>query len=326
MACPVTGASLSEKRSNPHSFDTVQESTDSLKKIKHEYGLDTNNFNHDFLQPDFNCEDMKKIVNESIILAAGPVAILLQMAAPGVSAGVNRHSNFAYRVQDRLRTTMTFVYCMAYGTPEEKKTIINMVHSAHAPIRGEDYAADDADLQLWVAATLYATGLDIYERVFGKFDNATADRIYDQYSVMATSLRVPPEMWPKTRADFWTYWDKQVKTLPITEDAVQVKNDLLFNKQLPWWVKLMMPGLRVTTAEWLPETMREPYGFKKNSRWRKFQYNMINAMVQSTYPHLPKRVRGGLVSFYMKDMRTRMASNGHVIGREGEPKMVKAAA
>lgn len=62
----------------------------------------------EFLNPDFDPKLLKNIVKEGIIIAGGAVAILLQMASPGVAAGVNEHSNFAYRVQDRLRTTMTF--------------------------------------------------------------------------------------------------------------------------------------------------------------------------------------------------------------------------
>ena len=64
---------------------------------------------------------------------------------------------------------MSYVYTMAFGTPAEKRTIIGMVHRAHAPVEGVSdgvmYNANDPALQLWVAATLYAAGVDIYEKV-----------------------------------------------------------------------------------------------------------------------------------------------------------------
>lgn len=103
-------------------------------------------------------EHIRLIVREAILLAGGAVAILLQVAEPGVGKGVDNHSNFDYRPMDRLRTTMTYVYCMAFGSREEKKTVTEMVHHAHASVRGDGYSADDPELQLWVAATLYAVG------------------------------------------------------------------------------------------------------------------------------------------------------------------------
>ena len=45
---------------------------------------------------------------------------------------------------------------MIYGTPEEKKTIIDWVHKAHSVVKGPDYTADDPDLQLWVKSALPA--------------------------------------------------------------------------------------------------------------------------------------------------------------------------
>lgn len=65
-------------------------------------------------------------------------------------------SNFAHMPLDRLRTTMTL--CLLHSL---WNTIINMVHRAHEPIKDAGYTADDVDLRLWVAATLYAAGVNI---------------------------------------------------------------------------------------------------------------------------------------------------------------------
>ncbi|OCK79486.1 hypothetical protein K432DRAFT_354826 [Lepidopterella palustris CBS 459.81] len=286
--------------------------TEKLEKSV-QYGIENTNFHPDFLSPNFNPKEMRKIVREAILLAGGGVAILLQVANPGVGAGVNEHSNFAYRPLDRLRTTMTYVYCMAYGTPEEKKTIINMVHRAHAPIKGAGYTADDIDLQLWVAATLYAAGVDIYEKVFGKLDYATSEAVYQQYSVLASSLRVPPEMWPKTRKEFWEYWDKMIDTMEITPHAKNVANDLLHNKESPLWVRVNLPMVRLFTAEWLPPRMRDAYGLKSTKSHRAL-YKVYMAIIKTVYPVTPKFVRHFPLHYYLKDMRKRMKNMDHIIG------------
>ncbi|OCL13905.1 hypothetical protein AOQ84DRAFT_411037 [Glonium stellatum] len=250
------------------------------------------NFHPDFLSPSFNPKEMRKIVSEGTLLAGGGAAILLQVANPGVGAGVNEHSNFAYRPLDRLRTTMTYVYCMAYGTPKEKRTIINMVHRAHAPVKGAGYIADD---------------------IFGKLDYATSEAVYKQYSVLASSSGVPPELWPKTRKDFWEYWDRMVDTMEITPHAVNVATDLLRNKDSPLWIRLNLPLIRLLTAEWLAPRMRDAYGLK-STKSRRAVYKLTMAMMKTTYPIMPKFVRHFPLHYYLKDMRKRMRHMDHIIG------------
>jgi hypothetical protein len=43
------------------------------------------------LAPDYNPRNIQKIVEEGILLAGGAVAILLQVADPGVGAGANKN-------------------------------------------------------------------------------------------------------------------------------------------------------------------------------------------------------------------------------------------
>ncbi|GMG23408.1 unnamed protein product [Aspergillus oryzae] len=224
-----------------------------------------------------NPQKIQKIVREGILLAGGGAAILLQVAMPGVGKGVDEHSNFSYRPLDRLRTTMTYVYCMAFGTPEEKKIIIEMVHKAHSVVRGPDYSADDPHLQVWVAATLYAVGIDLYEQVFGRMDEATAEAIYREYAVLAVSLRVQPEMWPPTREAFWIYWDEQINKLQhqITPQAKNVCKDLLFNKQVPFVIRISMPLVRLMTADLLPDRFREEYGLKTTQHLFTFTFTIF---------------------------------------------------
>ncbi|KAF3018871.1 hypothetical protein E8E14_008415 [Neopestalotiopsis sp. 37M] len=275
----------------------------------------------EFLSPDFTAEHISLIVREGIILGAGAEAILLQVANPGVGAGVNEHSNFAYRVQDRLRTTMTFVYCMSFGTPQEKKTIVDMITAVHQNVKGtlnegrdkgKTYSALDPGLQLWVAATLYATGLSVYERVFGKIKSEDLhEKIYREYSILACALQVPPEMWPRTRRDFWAYWDHEVATIEVTQHAKDVAQDLLYLRKAPWHLRMFTPAVRLVTAEWLPERIRAEYGVKRHPT----RYKMLEFLVRATYPALPLRVRSYPVKLYMNDMRSRLANKRGVIGK-----------
>ncbi|KAI1343633.1 hypothetical protein F5Y15DRAFT_171512 [Xylariaceae sp. FL0016] len=272
----------------------------------------------EFLRPGFEPKHINLIVREGIILGGGAAAILLQVAEAGVGAGVNEHSNFAYRVQDRLRTTMTFVYCMSFGTPEEKRAITDMITAVHGSVhgtldegrnKGKAYSALDPDLQMWVAATLYATGIMIYERVHGEIkDQDLHENIYREYSILACALQVPPEMWPPSRQAFWAYWDRQIAQIEVTRHAKEVAKDLLYLPKAPRHLRIFMPSVRLCTAEWLPERIREEYGVRRHPGW----YKAHEAMVKLLYRPLPLKVRSYPVRFYMKDMRKRLAAHKKV--------------
>lgn len=250
-------------------------------------------------------QQMRRVVREAILLAGGAVAILLQVAEPAVGKGVNSHSNFDYRPMDRLRTTMTYVYCMGFGTRAEKQAVISMVHRAHAPVKGHGYSADDPELQLWVAATLYAVGTDIHQRVFGSLSEEIADEIYREYAVLAVSLHVMPEMWPPSRRAFWEYWDAKIATLEVTDHARSVAKDLLFNKKLPLYIRAAMPLVRMSTIEMLPPRVREGYGLKSTKTRRKM-FGFSLGLTKATYPCLPKVIRTYPMRYYLKDMRRRL--------------------
>jgi uncharacterized protein (DUF2236 family) len=254
------------------------------------------------LQPGYKPTYLQGVLREGILLGTGGTAILLQMAHPGVAQGVDENSNFAYRPGDRLRTTMTFMYCMAFGTTEEKRTIIEMVHRAHVPVNRPGYSANDPELQLWVASTLYVAGVHMHQLMFGDLDSATDDKVYQEYSVMATSLRVPLEMWPKNREAFWEYWDEKIETLQIGPNAKNVAQDLLYNEVGPLWLRLNLPLIRLITAEQLPPRIRDDYGLTAHHG----RYRFVLGLTKTIYPHLPGFIRQYPLKFYLKDMRKRM--------------------
>lgn len=220
---------------------------------------------------------------------------------------------------------------MAFGTPEERRKIIELVHRAHDPVQGvlaadskdagKSYSAHDPDLQLWVAATLFATGVPTWERVYHPIPQGPErEELYRQYSILACALRVPPEAWPRTEADFWVYYNQMVATLEITDHARSVKTDLLGLKNAPWALRMWMPSVRLVTAEWLPPRMRDLYGLK-TSKTRRAAYTILEKFVRATYPPLPESWRAYPVKFYMSDMRKRLAEMPDQIIPSGDKRL-----
>lgn len=274
-----------------------------------------------FFSGEFDPKHINLIVQEGILLGGGLAAILLQVADSGVGQGVNEHSNFTYRVADRLRTTMTFVYCMSYGTPEERRAISDLVTKIHAGVngvldegkdKGKRYTANDPELQMWVAATLYATAVQVYGIIFGEIkDDDLNEKIFQEYSILACSLQVPPEMWPENRAAFWEYWNKKVAEVEVTQHAKQVADDLMHLRHAPFYMRMFIPPVRVVTAQLLPERLRKEFNLNVHPK----RYKVIQFMVKAMYKPLPLSMRSLPVKFYMHDMRKRFKHHQKIFAK-----------
>ena len=233
---------------------------------------------------------MLDVVREGGLLLGGGRAILLQVAHAPVGRGVAEHSDFASRQLDRLRATMTYIYAVTYGSPAARARIAARVTALHRDVNGPGYDALDPRLQLWVAATLYDTGLLLYQRWFGPLSEPVAERIYRQYRVLGSTLQMSPELWPANRAEFGEYWQDMLATVAVGEHARQVCRDLLYPRRLSAVLRPAMPLNRLVTAGLLPARIRAGYGLSWDAgRQRRFEVFM--STVAAVYPHLPRAIR-----------------------------------
>ena len=200
--------------------------------------------------------EFERYARDGALVLGGPAAILLQVADPVVARGVARHSAFADDPMRRLRHTLGYVYAVTLGEPPQVRHAAGFVDHAHAGIPG----ATEPHRQLWVAATLYRTGVDVYELLRGPMPPALADEVYTASAGLGTALQVPPGLWPADRAAFERYWMDAVATLEVGDDARAVARDLLRPGRVPLWVRAGMPLGRTLTAGLLPASIRDAYG------------------------------------------------------------------
>ncbi|MGH3435096.1 MAG: oxygenase MpaB family protein [Sciscionella sp.] len=259
---------------------------------------------------------MATIVREGALLAGGARAILLQIAHPSVGRGVADHSDFANRAVDRLRTTLSYIYCVTFGTQQERREISRLVSAIHRKVTGPGYAALDPELQLWVAATLYDTSAMLYRQWVGPLDEDAAEAAYQQYRVLGTALQVRDEMWPADRAAFRDYWDHMVATVEVTDHARGVCHDLLHPTSLPLPLRAGMPVNRFVTAGLLPERLRQAYGIRWDER-RQQRFERFTRTVNAVYPMLPTTVRELPKTYFLWDMRRRFAREDTLSGANG---------
>src|ERR1700756_273651 len=164
-----------------------------------------------------------------VALLAGQANVIMQLARPGVGYGVVESRVESGRVDrhpiKRARTTFTYLAVAIAGSEAQKEAFRQAVNRAHAqvystPASPVQYNAFDVDLQLWVAACLYKGSVDIHRISSGDLDGGNPVRHYREGMTLATTLQVPPEMWPADRAAFDRYWQESLAKVHI-DDAVR---------------------------------------------------------------------------------------------------------
>lgn len=244
------------------------------------------------------------IAPESVLLAGAGRAILLQLAHPAVGYGVARHSNFATDPLKRLHGTLSYIYALSNGTPKQRKFMQRQVQRAHLPVKSVGspdvpaYDASDAQLQLWVAATLYESASQAYDAVFPVLSAADAESVYQSYAVLGTALGMPADLWPATRSDFATYWEQQLEQLSVDGAVRGVAQELMAATHAPLWAKALMPLARFLTAGMLPPAVRDMYGFKwtpHKDRLLRAVFRVVAVLVRIT----PRKIRHAPMHFYL---------------------------
>lgn len=270
----------------------------------------------------FEDDDIIRLVaREGVLIAAGGTASLLQTAHPGVAQGVYDHSYTAEDPMRRLQHTMGWLYTVQFGTREEAEVIGRYVKRMHDTVTGPGYQANDDELQVWVASTLFAVAVQVYEYIFRrKFTPAELEEFYQQSKVYASNVGTPESAMPDTYADFREYYAHMINTIEISEASRAVAEQVLHPK-LPFFFEPGLWMIRLITAGFMPEPLRAQYGWKWN-RAREIRFHLLMNAISLTYPRLPLRVRTLPRAVYLHQMRKHLAKM-----QPGKPKIsVRSAA
>jgi uncharacterized protein (DUF2236 family) len=181
-----------------------------------------------------------------------------------------------------------------------------VVRRMHGAVTGPGYQADDPELQVWVAATLFATAAHAYELVFRALTREELEAYYEQTKTYATILGCPYERMPTTYDDFRAYYARTLASLRITGASRAIAEQVL-HPRLPGG-PLNAPGLaaiRLITAGLMPEPVRRQYGWRWD-RARRTRFRLLIGVLRLVYPRLPLRVRVLPRDHYLRDLRRRL--------------------
>jgi uncharacterized protein (DUF2236 family) len=156
-----------------------------------------------------------RVNGEAVLLLGGGRALLLQVAHPGVAAGVAEFSDYREDPWRRLYRTLDTTLTIAFGDEETSKAASTRLRRVHKRIagtddRGEPYMALDPELLLWVHATLIDTALAIYTRLVGRLTSDERERYYEEMRTLGEAYSIPRETMPADYEAFRDYWDSML--------------------------------------------------------------------------------------------------------------------
>src|SRR5436190_1064413 len=202
-----------------------------------------------------------RINGESVLLLGGGRALILQVAHPGVAAGVARFSNYRAEPWKRLYRTLDTTLAIVFGDREASVAASARLRRLHERVtgtddRGEPYRALDPELLLWVHATLIDTSLTIYERYVARLTPRERGLYYEEMKTVGEAYSIPPETMPGDYPSFRRYWGAMLaEGLRITETTRDVA-DAVLRPDLPRVAWPAAELLRLVTLGTLPSEIR----------------------------------------------------------------------
>ncbi|WP_051407014.1 oxygenase MpaB family protein [Nocardia sp. CNY236] len=244
----------------------------------------------------------------------GTANVIMQLSAPPVGRGVVESTVDSGKVMlhpiKRLRTTLTYLSVTLLGTDAERAAYRQAVDVAHRPVRSGAsspvrYNAFDPTLQLWVAACLYWGAKDLYERMHGPMDDATADAFFHLGARMGTTLQMPHTLWPANRRDFDEYWARQLANTSIDPTVRAYLHDLVDLRMLPRPVQLAFGRMhRFVVTGLLPAHLRCEMGLTWSQREDQVLDHVLRTLGAASAA-LPQPIRVFPYNAYLLDMRLR---------------------
>jgi uncharacterized protein (DUF2236 family) len=246
-----------------------------------------------------------RISREWALMLGGGRALLLQAAHPLALAGVMEHSDYERDVWGRLRSTMSYVWGVVYGTPEEADRLGRRVRAIHKTVHGTipramgpfpagtPYSAEDPELLLWVHSTLVDTALLMYRTYVGPLTDAEAEGFWQDHRKLVEFIGVPEHEIPESYADFRAYWRTMIDSdvICVTPEAMELARVTVMRPPLPVVLRPAWEAVNFVSAGFLPAKLRRDYGFTWTPAHRALLAGSAQYVRRAVVPLLPDLAR-----------------------------------
>lgn len=233
-----------------------------------------------------------KIDRERALMLGGGRALLMQLAHPRVARGVAEHSDFRRRPFRRLARTTTLSFDLVFGDRDRVRNAVRRINAAHATVRGEGYSAFDADLLLWVFATLVDSGVHAYELFIGSLTDAEKDLYYEEELRVAHLLGLPRSAAPAGFEGLRAYVREQIASgvVRVDDTGREMGRATLYPRHARYLPRVVLDAGALLVAGLLPRTLRRQFELPWSLR-HQAAFEVFVRLARAAVPRLPPPIR-----------------------------------
>ncbi|MEE4024334.1 oxygenase MpaB family protein [Gordonia sp. PKS22-38] len=248
--------------------------------------------------------------------------VVMQLGWPEVAYGVMESKVESGALMShpwkRARTTAQYLAIAILGDDAEKAAFRDAVNAAHRHVKSDEqspvkYNAFNPELQMWVAACLFVGIEDTHQLLHGVMSPADADEFYQSAKTLGTTLQVPEDMWPATRAEFDRFWNIACERVVIDERTSDFLNDLVDLRMINPLIRLPFHNLlRFLTIGTLPPLFRDQLGLEWTGKDQR-RFERLFRLVSGVNKGMPKSIRFGSSRMLVRDLRYRMKHDRAIV-------------
>ena len=209
--------------------------------------------------------------NPIALFVGGVAAVILELAEPGVRAGVWEHSSFRQNPLGRLKRTAQAAMVTVYAPRSVSQPMIAGVVRMHARVHGETsggvrYSASDASLLGWVQATATFGFGEAYSRYVRPLSRREFDALYLE-ATPASRLYGAVQA-PTSYAEVSALFDSMRARLEASPIVLEFLSIMRQTGVLPRVIRWMQPTLVRAAVEILPPWVRDRLGLTERDGLR----------------------------------------------------------
>lgn len=233
-----------------------------------------------------------RVVGHPVALVGGMRALIIQALHPLAMAGVAQYSDFRRNPMKRLRGTSAYVAAVVFGDRDAALAAVARVKAVHERVRGVDpvtrkpFSANDPETMLWVHCVEIHSFLAAYRAYAGHLTLAERDRYLAEQAVAAELIGIPPEMIPRSTAEYRRYFAGVKPRLCLSAEAAETIDFVVrpkLSSDVPADLRMVGRVFGSMAAALVPNDLRRLAGLPNRSP-RDFPARLVSNVVWRSTP------------------------------------------